>query len=77
MSRVIPFVVYTEQGRVVLGNVDVENSTAELNDEGAALLGERLAPVLDEAGAVVEMPLKMEHQFVLNPYFPPPGGDAA
>lgn len=77
MSRLIPFVVYTEAGRVVIGEVDVDNHTARLNQEGASILDERLVPPVDDAGNVLEGPLPVELQFVLGPHFMPPEGETA
>lgn len=76
MARVIPLVMYTETGRKVLGEVNVDDASAELNETGIELLDERVQPPIDENGDEIEAePLLL--QFVLNPHFPSPGDDAA
>lgn len=70
-DRVLPLVIYTEQGRVVLGDVDVDKASANLNEEGAALLDTRLQPAVDDEGNEIQGDLPIGFQFVLGPYFPP------
>lgn len=70
MSRRIPVVVFTGEGRRVVGEVDVDAGTAELDEAGVELLDNLSKPPVGEDGEELEVDTSLQFQFVLQPYFP-------